>query len=282
LKRNKTYSSFSEVRPTIRNKPSGLVDNWPQVLAKTSAANHRRPSAPTPSTSSPSFTLTPSTPSSSFTLTPSTPLSSLSLAPSTPSPSTSYWQAPLPLVVSDAGSFDPPMSTSDTVIPFFGQQSFPFHPNAQNPQSINDISQIFQTTPGFDILPRKYKDEAGKVQIPGLKDLPPSIQSKFRNTFIRHIIKLIFSDTSPWSNPSLSVYQQEFDYVYSPLRYRLHVDDAAVIPVTILICRQTHVSILKTLIRRPTVNWACFEAKSVARLSQRSLGTSPVNIRNAC
>jgi len=77
-------------------------------------------------------------------------------------------------------------------------------------------------------LPRKYKDEAGKTQVPGQKDLPQSIQLNFRNTFIRHIMKLVFSGASPWNNPNLSVYQYEFDVIYPPLRYRLHADDAVV------------------------------------------------------
>jgi len=81
---------------------------------------------------------------------------------------------------------------------------------------------------------RKYKDKTGKTQVPGLKDLPDNIQPNFRNMFIRHIMKLIFSDTLPWNSPSLSVYQHEFNLIYSSLRYRLHGDDAVVIPVTTL------------------------------------------------
>ena len=80
---------------------------------------------------------------------------------------------------------------------------------------------------------RKYKDEDGKVQIPGLKDLLFNIQPNFHNMFICHIMKLVFSDTSPWSNPVLSVYQHEFNQVYSHLQYCLHSDDAVVILVTI-------------------------------------------------
>jgi len=81
---------------------------------------------------------------------------------------------------------------------------------------------------------RKYKDKTSKTQAPGLRDLPPSIQSNFHNIFIRHIMKLVFSSTLPWNNPSLSVYQQEFDLVYSTSpQYCLHADDAVVILVTI-------------------------------------------------
>jgi hypothetical protein len=79
-------------------------------------------------------------------------------------------------------------------------------------------------------FPRKFKDEAGKTQVPGLKDLPYTIQTNFRNTFIRHIIKLVCSDMSPWNNPSLSVYQHEFNLIYPHLRYRLHTDDAVIVP----------------------------------------------------
>lgn len=90
--------------------------------------------------------------------------------------------------------------------------------------------QAFLT--GFQVysFPRKYKDDAGKTQVPGLKDLPHGIQSNFRNTFIHHIMKLVFSGTSPWSNPSLSVYQHEFGVIYSSFQYRLHGDDAVVLP----------------------------------------------------
>ena len=207
MKRTKAYSPFNEVRPTIRNKPSGLVNNWPQVLAKTSAATHHWPS-----------TLTPLTPSSSLSATPP-PSSSLS---ATPPSSTCYWQPQPSPIMPNVDSFDPAMSAPDTVTPFLGQQSLSFHFNSQNHQSVHSF-------------PRRSKDsETGKVQLPGLKDLPHSIQSNFCNTFIRHIMKLVFSDTSPWGNPSLSVSQHEFNLIYSPLQYRLHADDAVVIPVTIL------------------------------------------------
>jgi hypothetical protein len=204
LKRQKAYSSFSEVRPTIRNKPSGLVNNWPQALAKTSAASHRRTSlmSSTPSPSLHSATPPPSllsaTPSpstsywSSSVPTPSTSSSSLSAVPS---PSPSYWQPQPSPVMPNVDSFNPVISAPDTITPFLDQQSFPFHLNMQNHQSVNDTSQqIFHTNPAVHSFSRKHKDEAGRVQVPGLKDLPYSIQSNFRNTFIRHIMKLVFSD----------------------------------------------------------------------------------------
>jgi hypothetical protein len=81
------------------------------------------------------------------------------------------------------------------------------------------------------MFPKKVKGETGKVQVPGLKDLPHTMQSNFRNMFIRHIMKLVFSDTSPWSNPSLLDYQHEFDTVYVSLRYCLDAEDAVVCSV---------------------------------------------------
>ena len=51
--------------------------------------------------------------------------------------------------------------------------------------------------------------------------------------FIRYIMKLMFSGTLPWSNPSLSAYQDKFNEVYSFLWYCLHGDDAVVMPVII-------------------------------------------------
>lgn len=81
--------------------------------------------------------------------------------------------------------------------------------------------------------------------MPGLRDLPHGIQSDFRNTFIRHIMKLIFSNTLPWNNPSLSVCQQEFNLVYSTSpRYCLHMDDAVVIPVTISNINKPDINVL--------------------------------------
>ena len=77
---------------------------------------------------------------------------------------------------------------------------------------------------------RKYKDDAGKYHFPGVKDLPYAMQPHFRNTFIRHIMKIVFSGMSPWSNPTLPVYQQEFNQVYPQLAYHLHSDDAVVMP----------------------------------------------------
>jgi hypothetical protein len=47
-------------------------------------------------------------------------------------------------------------------------------------------------------------------------------------------MKITFSGPSPWNNPSLPVYQHEFNLIYLPLQYLLHADDAVVSPVSLL------------------------------------------------
>ena len=124
LKRTKTYSSFNEIRPTIRNKPSGLVSNWPRVLSKTGPTAHHRISPLTPST-------------------PSTPSSSTQVLAATPTP---FWQPQPSPVMPNTDTFNQFLSSPDTVIPFLGQQSPPFHPNAQSYQ------QFFQPVPTPDLV----------------------------------------------------------------------------------------------------------------------------------
>ena len=144
-------------------------------------------------------------------------------------------------ITSNTGN--PIMPASDAVAPFVNQPSFLFQFNIQNPQVAVDTPKHFQPAPVnppvvLSFL-RKHKDNTGKFQIPGLKDLPPNIQPNFHNVFIRHIMKLVFSGTSPWSNPSVSVYQQEFNTIYPDHPFCLHGNDAVVLPVCIS-CYQSH------------------------------------------
>jgi len=123
LKRTKTYSSFDKIQPTIRNKPSGLVNNWPRVLSKTGPATHRRVSP----------------------LMPSTPSSSADVLPTTPIP---FWQPQPSPIIPGTDSFDYFMSSPDAVIPFLGQPPIPFPLNTQSHQPVNGISQqFFQPVP---------------------------------------------------------------------------------------------------------------------------------------
>ena len=233
-----------------------------------------------------------------------TPSVSLSLIYVTPPSSSSYWQPQPSPLMPNLDSFNPVMSSPNTITPFLGQQPFPFPLNTQNPQSVSDMAQqFFQAIPTPDMVrrtfpsdwspdisnvhiqrvrsfERKTKGEAGEVQVPGLNDLPECIRSNFCNMFIHHIIKLIFSDMSPWSNLSLSVYQHEFNLIYPLLRYRLHADDAVVIPVTVSIYFPNIISNLP--FHRPIVTWAGFETKSVPKPSLQSSSTCLLNIPNAC
>ena len=46
----------------------------------------------------------------------------------------------------------------------------------------------------------------------------------------------MFSSHTPWDNPSIEVLQQEFDAAFPSYHFRLHLDDAAVVPVCIPTC----------------------------------------------
>lgn len=65
----------------------------------------------------------------------------------------------------------------------------------------------------------------------GIRDLPGPIRVGFRGHFIRRIIKSVFTSTSPWVNPPIETLQQEFDATYPNHHVKLHLDDAAVVPV---------------------------------------------------
>jgi hypothetical protein len=234
LKRTKTYSSFNKIRPTTCNKLSGLVNNWHQVVTKEQLS---RSSTPTLSTSSSSQVLTPSPSSQVF-------MPSLSSQVFTPSPSSQVlspslsasWQQETYPAMSNTNLFSPMMPTPDSLTSYLNQQSFSYQFNA----AVDNALQVFQgvpTTPPVHPVvysfPRRYKDEASKTQVPGLKDLPPNIHPNFRNTFIRHMMKITFSGMLPWSNPTVPVYQQEFNAVYPNLPYHLHGDDAVILSASI-------------------------------------------------
>ncbi|KAF9787362.1 hypothetical protein BJ322DRAFT_1017299 [Thelephora terrestris] len=258
LKRTKGFSSFHDVRPTVRNKPSGLISNWPQALTKTSMPLSRSstPTLSTPSSSSqlpsPSPLVNPwhapmlamSSSSSSSQLPSPSPLanswhapmltmSSSSSSPQVPpSPLTTPWQQDVFPIMSNMG---PMIPVSDAATPFIGQPPFPFQFNTQNHQAANNLQQFQQAIPqpqqAVYSMPRRFRDEAGNLQTPGLKDLPFDLKLEFRNIFIRHIMKIVFYDKLPWSNPLCPVYQKEFSIIYPDLPFQIHPDDAVVLPV---------------------------------------------------
>ena len=178
---------------------------------------------------------------------PSMPSSLAHTVPATPSTLAPLQQYPSP-ITPNVDSFNSLTSTPDTVTPFFDQPSLLSHfLNMQNHQVFHNMpQQLFQAMPAPTVsiflstmsisniqvhsFPRKHKDEAGKTQVSGLKDLLLTIQTNFCNTFICCIMGLVFSDKSPWNNPSLSVYQHKFSLVYPNLWYSLHLDDTVVLP----------------------------------------------------
>jgi len=83
-------------------------------------------------------------------------------------------------------------------------------------------------------LPRAYKDDQGQKQQPGLRDLPNWLRESFRNSFIRLIIEQVCLSETPWNNPPLSLLQHEFNNAYPAHQIRLHSNDAAVVPVSLL------------------------------------------------
>ena len=52
-------------------------------------------------------------------------------------------------------------------------------------------------------LPHAYKDDQGKKQQPGLKDLPDELRENFCNLFIYHVIEWVCLSDKPWNNPTL-------------------------------------------------------------------------------
>ena len=84
----------------------------------------------------------------------------------------------------------------------------------------------------------------------GIQDLPAAIHDDFRNTFIRRIMKLVFSSDTPWVSPPIETLQQEFNAAFPTHRVRLHLDDAAVVPVStpyIPLTDVTHTRAMQTL-----------------------------------
>ncbi|KAF9783793.1 hypothetical protein BJ322DRAFT_1109639 [Thelephora terrestris] len=215
LKRTKAYTSFNDIRPTIRNKPSGLVGNWSQVLTKAGSPLHRSPSSTLSTPSSSSQVLSPSVSTSweqdTFPMMSNT------------GPVIPVWDAATPFT-----NTGPAIPAWDAATPFIGQTPFPFQFNMQQYPQATSTPQTVGPFPPAQIysLPRRHKDGKGKLQIPGQGALPHGIKIEFRNTFIRHIMRLVCSDTTPWTNPLLPFYQQEFAAIYPGLPYQIHANDA--------------------------------------------------------
>lgn len=171
---------LEDVRPTLRNKPSGLKADWYSTMSRPSVSHQPSSTVYTRSSSSSSSSM-------------------LSTSPTVP-------QSP-------AQEFDHMSSLLAVSPPSFHGNSAPF---------VNDLFS----------LPRAYKDDRGRRQQPGLRDLPQWLRENFRNLYIRRIIEQVCLSNTPWNNPTLSSLQRELGQAYPTHRIRLHSDDAAVVPVS--------------------------------------------------
>ena len=213
LKRTKAYSVLEDVRPTLRNKPSGLKTDWYDTVSKSSAPRWQASNICTPSSSSTSMgsPATPQSPSQEF-----EHISSL-LAVSPP---------PIFSKSSSSPSFH------GKIVPLIDEKSMGSHTRSVvvcissllPHTALNPLLQPFS-------LPRAYKDDQGQRQQPGLRKLPQWLRDDFRNLYIRRIIEQVCVSDTPWSNPRLESLQRELNHVYPTHRIRLHSDDAAVVLV---------------------------------------------------
>lgn len=192
LKRSKAYGDLEDVRPTLRNKPSGLKPGWHRTVAG-SPTPYRQASS-TPTRSSSSSTLAPPTSPDSLLLESDHASSLQAMSPPSKTRSPLFQGDLVPLIDQDATS----RGDNKPRVPF--------------------------------TLPRTYKDIDGRKRQPGLRNLPNWLRESFRDRFIRSVIEQVGLSDQPWSNPSLDVLQLELNRVYPTHRIRLHSDDAAVIP----------------------------------------------------
>jgi hypothetical protein len=252
LKRTKAYSTLEGVRPTLRNKPSGLRADWPNIV-KPSTSRQR---LSTTYTQSPSSSTSRSSSSSTSLLSPATPRS--------PPPElnsnhvSSLLAISPPPIFSNASS---PPSFFGNVVPVIdakarANREFELPITVRTSpshcaQSETHLSQPFS-------LPRAFRDAQGRRRQPGVRDLPQWLRESFRNLYIHRIIEQVCLSDMPWNNPSLSSLQRELNYAYPTHRIRLHSDDAAVVPVSVDRCCHASCYLMNT---RPFVTSESFETK---------------------
>ena len=234
-KRAKSYPSHADTRPTVRNKPSGLVNTWYDI-ATTSSPQQSPPALH-------DYMFNPSYPASQshvgdgaqFSLSPLSPLSQpqsvpaqiTELLPQRFNEPADRFATPLPQrlhVPSDplmAASPSPPFASHST-------HDDPFWVPPTPPILRQDIANYQLTT-----LPRPYVGQNGEKWTVGIQDLPSTIRVTFRGNYIRRIIRTVFSSTSPWLNPPIETLQQEFNAAYPNYQVKLRPDDAAVAPVLV-------------------------------------------------
>lgn len=231
LKRTKAYESLTDVRPTIRNKPAGLVNNWYEAAT----------TPPPPQTSPPmhSYAHDP------FML---HPMSQSHMGESSQFSLHQPFGQFQPIPTQVAGSlFSQPVDPMP--LTFAGPDNSPWaHP--VNPSLVrreNTVNEMEQARNSLSLdaalshfpsqvisLPRPYINKDGEKRAVGIQDLPNAVRVGFRDSYIRRVIKLVFSSDTPWANPSIDVLQQEFNASFPNHCVKMHLDDAAAFPVCTL------------------------------------------------
>jgi hypothetical protein len=74
--------------------------------------------------------------------------------------------------------------------------------------------------------------QKGTKVYPGVKDLPAHIRPKFRNEFIRYVIKQVANSELPWTNPDIDSLQAMYQIVYPIFPARIRQSDAVHHPVS--------------------------------------------------
>ena len=207
LKRTKGYKTVEDVRPTLRNKPSGLRPDWHRTVSNSSMPL-RQTSATYPRSTSSVVSMSPEFDHTTSLLAMSPPLAFRQASP------------PLPPNRNPILLIDNPM----------GHQEY---------ARLSTVCvSLLLPCPVCDwllqpsSLPRAYKDDQGQKQQPGLRDLPNWLRENIRDWFIHRVIEQVCLSETPWSNPNLSLLQREFNLAYPTDRIRLHGNDAAVVPVS--------------------------------------------------
>jgi hypothetical protein len=239
LKRTKAYSVIEDVHPTLRNKPSGLRTDWHNTVGLP-APRQRVPLAHARSSSSSG--------SSS-----SSVYASSSMVPQSPEPDLDldFDHTSSLLAISPPPHFGrlPPSP------PFYGNSvplidakapTYQQHGHAIMVWILPLLAHSLRLTPPQPFsLPRSFKDDQGRKQQPGLRDLPQWLRKDFRNLYIRRILERVCLGETPWNNPGLPLLQRELNHVFPIHRIRLHSDDAVVVPVCFDRCRYADLNVLK-------------------------------------
>jgi len=94
--------------------------------------------------------------------------------------------------------------------------------------SLSSLNSEENPLPTFT-LPRSVK---GTKVYPGIRDLPAHIRDRFRDEFIRFVMKQVANSKSPWTNPDVDSLQTAYNIVYPTFPARIRHSDAVYHPTT--------------------------------------------------